>query len=143
MQNISIGSLITISGLCDDEDLRSFILEKEASLGIGQFFLTVSEVYSDDVIYTEEYSHGINIKHIELVIPILTDITTIHLTESEFREEVKQMIIFAINEKDYTLDQLNVNFIAEDLTGRFGNIEKELPPIACSIIQQELTIAAK
>lgn len=56
------------------------------------------------------------------MITITTDLgEKVTYTEDEFRSEVKGMINFAVNEKEYELEKLTVNFIAEDVTGVFGN----------------------
>lgn len=56
------------------------------------------------------------------IIKFRTDINIdVTLTVDAFITATKDMIDFAINEKGYALDDLTVDFIAEDITGKVGN----------------------
>lgn len=71
------------------------------------------------------------------MIKYTTDIgNKVNCTEEEFREDAKSMIEFAINEKEYTIDSIDVQMIAEDVTGVFG--EHGLSDRALEIIEEQL-----
>lgn len=57
-------------------------------------------------------------------------------TEADFRTEVRGMIQFAINEKEYLLEELSIDMIAEDITGIFG--EHQMSEEGLNIINEEL-----
>lgn len=65
----------------------------------------------------------------------------VEMNISEFRESVISTIDFAINEKDYDLNDLTVNFIAEDISGiveSFHNLKVNMNDLGLSIIDEVL-----
>lgn len=65
----------------------------------------------------------------------------VEMNISEFRESVISTIDFAINEKDYDLNDLTVNFIAEDISGiveSFHNLSVNMNDLGLSIIDEVL-----
>ena len=87
----------------------------------------------------EEINEFTILEEEERIIKFTTDIGyKVSYTEEEFREDVRSTIDFAVGEKEYPLQDLTPNFIAEDITGIFGEhgISKE----GLDIIEQELKI---
>ena len=69
-----------------------------------------------------------------------TDIgNEVNCTEEEFREEAKSMIEFAINDKEYAIDNIDAKMIAEDITGMVLG-EHGLSDRALEIIEEQLMV---
>jgi hypothetical protein len=76
-------------------------------------------------------------KPMSTIIKIICELKTVEYTVENFRKEIKNMIEFVINEKEYNKDDLTSLMIMEDLTGIFKN--PIVPIEALRIINDELT----
>lgn len=70
-------------------------------------------------------------------ITFTTDIgNELSLTEGELRNAAFSSIEFAVNDKEYDLKDLTADFVAEEITGTFGN--HGMPKEGLQIIREEL-----
>ena len=61
----------------------------------------------------------------------------ITMTKEAFREEARRMIEFAVVDKDYSLEDLSPDMIAEDISGITGH--HQMPEEGLAIIKEELS----